>query len=154
VGETKTDTGCVKYFYGTVQEFNNARMACMERGGVIVTPGNPDDYPGFSSEGVTLDRWYELDALCSAEIGEFYVPPATEASMTAQYEWEMGQYRCLVKAGFQMEDLMSLDAFLDEWRRVGYVIWHDPIQLAVDGGASSVEALHACPRTTETWPDE
>jgi hypothetical protein len=80
-------------------------------------------------------------------VGELYEPPATEASVTAEYEWLLGQYRCLVAAGFTMEPAPSLETVLDEWRAKGYGSF-DPVGMAGNYGA----ALAACPRSTEEWP--
>lgn len=137
-------------FYGTLQEYNDARMACVERYGLVVVPGPPNDSPSFgvSSEGVGQDRVDEVLLACDAEVGTFYTPPATEESVTAQYQWLVGQYRCLVAAGFPAEEPPSLQFVVDQWKTKGH-FQYDPMSSLMEQYDA---ALAACPRTTQEWP--
>jgi hypothetical protein len=139
-----------KLFFGTAREHVEARMACVERHGLVVVPGDPNDVPSFevSFGGVGEDRVDEVLGLCDLEVGEFYQPPATVESVTGEYEWLVGQYRCLTKAGFKIDEPPSLESFLDEWRTKGHATY-DPIASA----AEYDQALAACPRSVEKWPE-
>lgn len=139
-----------KVFRGTLQEYNDARMACVAGYGLTVVPGDPNDLPSFgvSAEGVGQDRVDEVLALCDEEVGVLYTPPATEASMTDEYEWLVGQYECLVAAGFPAAEPPPLEVVLDRWRTGGHSTY-DPMATLLDQYDA---ALAACPRTTAEWP--
>ena len=139
-----------KVFHGTPQEYNDARMACVAGYGLVVVPGDPNDSPSFgvSSEGVGQDRVDEVLARCDADVGTLHTPPATQATVAEEYDWLVGQYRCLVAAGFAAKEPPSLEEFLEQWGTRNHISY-DPLSTLMDQYDA---ALAACPRTTESWP--
>lgn len=137
-----------KVFVGTDSEWVAAKMACVERHGLAVIPGDVNDSPSFgvSAEGVGQARVDEVLAACDEEVGMPSYSPPTLESQRILYEWRRGQHRCLLDSGFAMPEPPSFDAGLSQ---DGYLVW-DPIADVPDSDYG--RALAACPRSTEEWP--
>jgi len=150
------------YFDGTPQEWIEAHVICLERYGLVAIPGDPNDSPSFEILDYDMPReeMFMFVQSCRDEIGSLPVTEPTEESVIEAHGWLMGQYRCFVAAGFDMEPPPSLESSLDQVARVGLFVF-DPVEMAWDsvsdahGNSSEYswdELLALCPRSTEEWP--
>lgn len=138
-------------FTGTPEEFNLLVMECLRDRGWEVMLGNQAEGAGTFMITVTPDQEdaYRTDSeACAEPLGVF--PPPTRRDLERQYEWLLGQRRCLIEAGYEIDEPPTLEWWLENYNNVE-TGW-DPVG-DVGHGLDYQRALAACPRSTESWPE-
>lgn len=135
---------------GTRTEFQIALIECAQGKGIDIEAQLSDDGDGYEGLQHSEERPEEvapLFDLCREEIGYPPPVPSSDEEIRVQFDWRVGEYECLIAAGFDVPEPPSFAAYLEESRGNGdvwnpwYVI-EQPIPKA---------ALKACPRDADTW---
>jgi hypothetical protein len=92
---------------------------------------------------------------CIADLGPMDTGFDDPTVLRETYEWMMGQYDCLVDAGYSMPEPPSWTVFNDTYKSEGAVLW-DPIGDAAESRPSTqsnslAAAQAACPNSTAWW---
>lgn len=149
-GTTSPESG-VPVFTGTPDEHNLLVMECLRERGWEVKLGNQIEGTGTFEVTVSPDQEQLLfrdRSECRDQVGVF--PPITREQLERQYEWLLGQRRCLIEAGYEIDEPPTLEWWLENYNNVE-TGW-DPMG-EVGLGIEYQRALAACPRSTESWPE-
>lgn len=92
---------------------------------------------------------------CIADLGPADTGLDDPVVLRETYEWLMGQYGCLIDAGYLIPEPPSWTVFEDTYETQGAVLW-DPIGDAAESRPSTqlnsvAEAQAMCPSSTAQW---
>lgn len=141
----------VPAFTGTPLEHSLLTMECLRDKGWDARLGNQEEGPGTFEVDAPPDqeeRLFEDLRACRDQVGRF--PSASDGDIRRIYDWLRGQRRCLMAAGYEIEEPPTFEWFVENYNNPSGG-W-DPMG-DVGFGPDYQRALAACPRSTEEWPD-